>query len=95
MKNYDARQIRQGQQIRNEMRENPGTFTSDGASFGAPDDNLDRHNAIRKAGPGGAFAMALWSNPDLAKRVKGWSNAFAQTPAGQQFFGLNQEQPDA
>tara|TARA_B100000073_G_C23470091_1_gene467087 strand:- start:26 stop:319 length:294 start_codon:yes stop_codon:yes gene_type:complete len=88
MKYYDSRAIRQGQTNRNELKENPGTFTSEGASFSAPSNHLDKQNSIRMAGPGGAFAIQLSNDPELAKRVKGWNGAFAQSRPGAEFFGL-------
>ena len=84
--NFDPATVRQGNQIKKEAAENPASFaTEGGSSFSLPNNNLDKQNQTRMAGPGGAFAMKLMTDPALQQRVGMWNQQFAQSNQGMQF----------
>lgn len=84
--NYQRQQIIQGNRLKKEAEENPGTFgTENGVTFSQPSQSLDKKNAIRFAGPGGAFAMQMQEDPELAQRVAMWDQQFAQSNEGMAF----------
>ena len=84
--NYQPQQIIQGNRLKREAEENPGTFgTENGATFSEPVKGLDEQNGTRFAGPGGAFALRLQSDPELAARVNQWDQLFAQSNQGMEF----------
>ena len=84
--NFNPATVRQGNQIKKEAAENPASFaTEGGSSFSLPNDNLDKQNQTRMAGPGGAFAMKLMTDPALQQRVGMWNKQFAQSNQGMQF----------
>lgn len=83
---YQRQQIIQGNRLKKEAEENPGTFgTENGADFSQPSQALDKKSSIRMAGPGGAFAMQMAQDPELAARVAKWDQEFAQSNEGMQF----------
>ena len=84
--NYDPAQIREGKRIQRKAKETPTSFaTEGGSSFSQPSGSLDQKNATRFAGPGGAYAMALQNDPNLAIRTQMWGQQFMQSNQGMQF----------
>lgn len=83
--NYNRQQIIQGNRLKREAEENPGTFMENGVSFNEPVQNLDERSGTRFAGPGGAFALRIQQDPELALRVGQWDQLFAQSNEGMQF----------
>ena len=66
--------------------ETPNVFATDGGSSSAfGTQSLDQKSKLRKAGPGGAFAMQMLQDPELAQRVAQWNAQFAQSNEGMQF----------
>ena len=83
---FQRQQVIQGNRLKKEAEENPGTFgTENGAAFSQPSQGLDKKNATRFAGPGGAFAMQMQQDPELQARVAKWDQEFAQSNEGMQF----------
>ena len=83
---FDPIVVRQGNQIKKEAAENPASFaTEGGSSFSLPNNNLDQVDKTRMAGPGGAFAVQMLTNPELAQRVGLWNQQFTQSNQGMQF----------
>ena len=83
---YDSATIRQGNANKRKAEETPTSFaTEGGSSFSSPSGSLDQKNATRFAGPGGAYAMALQNDPNLAIKTQMWGQQFAQSNQGMQF----------
>lgn len=83
---YQRQQILQGNRLKLEAEESPQTFgTENGASFSEPAKRLDETNATRFAGPVGAFAMRMMTDPNLANGVKKWDEMFVQSNEGLAF----------
>jgi hypothetical protein len=84
--NFDPNTIRQGNANKRKSEESPTTFaTEGGSSFSLPSGSLDQKNATRFAGPGGAYAMELQNNPNLAIATQKWNQQFMQSNQGMQF----------
>ena len=76
MNYYDPATIREGNALKRKAEETPTSFaTEGGSSFSQPSGSLDQKNATRFAGPGGAYAMALQNDPNLAIRTQTWAGA--------------------
>lgn len=83
---FNPKMVRLGNELKKQAEENPMLLaTEGGASFSEPSKQLDIGNKQRMAGPGGAFAMELMQNPELANRV-------AQFEQGHQQFQLKKMQ---
>ena len=83
---FNSKVIQQGNRIKQQAEETPTSFaTTNGASDAEPTGSLDKQSQIRKAGPGGAFAMKMIQDPEFAARVKNWDTQFAQSNQGMQF----------
>jgi hypothetical protein len=84
--NFDPNTIRQGNANKRKAEESPTTFaTEGGSSFSLPSGSLDQKNGTRFAGPGGAYAMELQNNPNLAIATQKWNQQFMQSNQGMQF----------
>jgi len=67
---FDPKEVRLGNEIKKQAKENPMLLaTEGGASFSEPSKRLDAGDKQRMAGPGGAFAVEVMTNPELANRV--------------------------
>lgn len=83
---FNPKAVREGNRIKREAEENPTTFsTESGATFAEPTGALDKKSQTRMAGPGGAFAMQMAQDPELAMRIAEWNQQFAQSNQGMQF----------
>lgn len=83
---FNSKVIQQGNRVKQQAEETPTSFaTTNGASDAEPTGSLDKKNQIRKAGPGGAFAMKMMTDPDFAMRVKNWDAQFLQSNQGLMF----------
>ena len=83
---FNPEQVKQGNLIKKQLEETPRNFaTEGGASFSKPAEDLDKTSGTRMAGPGGAFAMQMLQDPQLAERVSTWNQQFAQSNQGMQF----------
>lgn len=83
---FNPEQVKQGNLIKKQLEETPHNFaTEGGASFSKPSQDLDKTSGTRMAGPGGAFAMQLMQDPQLAQRVGTWNQQFAQSNQGMEF----------
>ena len=83
---FNPEQVKQGNLIKKQLEETPRNFaTEGGASFSKPAQDLDKTSSTRMAGPGGAFAMQLMQDPQLAERVETWNQQFAQSNQGMEF----------
>lgn len=77
---FNPKTIRAGLQNKKEAEETPTSFGKmDGNEFNSPRKN-------RMAGPGGAFAMQMMSDPALAESVRNWNQQFIQSNLGRDFF---------
>jgi len=86
--NFNPRAVREGVQIRKELEENPTVdFTASGASSPEPS-----NAKTRMAGPGGAFAQKLMTEPDFANQIAGWRNMYNQSPQGIEFNAAMMQQ---
>jgi hypothetical protein len=86
---FNPKEVRLGNEVRKQAKENPMLLaTEGGSSFSEPSKQLDIGDKQRMAGPGGAFAMELMQNPELANRV-------AQFEQGYQQFQLKKMQLSA
>jgi hypothetical protein len=84
--NFDPNTIRQGNANKRKSEESPSTFaTEGGSSFSLPSGSLDQKHSTRFAGPGGAYAMELQNNPNLAIATQKWGQQFMQSNQGMQF----------
>lgn len=78
--------IMQGNRSKREHEENPTTFAMyDGEVDASSNENLAAQNSLRKAGPGGVFALNLMANPVAAARTEKWMNEFGQSVPGMEF----------
>lgn len=83
---FNPRVIQEGNATKKAAEETPNVFATEGgssSSFGTV--NLDQRAKLRKAGPGGAFAMQMMQDPELAQRVAQWNAQFAESNQGMQF----------
>ena len=86
MHTFNPKQVREGNRIKREAEENPTTFsTESGATFNEPTQGKNKTQQTRMAGPGGAFAMAIAQDPELAERVAEFNQGFALTNQGYEF----------
>jgi len=82
---YQQQQILQGNRLKKEAEESPSTFgTLDGASFSEPGKRLDE-SGTRMAGPVGAFAMRMMTDPAFAQGLAKWDEMFVQSNEGLAF----------
>ena len=82
---FNSQSVRQGNIAKKQAEETPSTFTSGGSSFSAPGNDLAKRSETRMAGPGGAFAMQMMQDPELAQRVQTWGQQFMQSNQGMEF----------
>jgi hypothetical protein len=76
---FDPKEVRLGNEAKKQAKENPMLLaTEGGSSFSEPSKNLDVGDKQRMAGPGGAFAMEMMKNPELATRVSKWEQGYQQ-----------------
>ena len=77
---FNPKTIRAGLQNKKEAEETPMSFGKmDGNDFNSPRKN-------RMAGPGGAFAMQMMSDPELSESIKDWNQKFIQSNQGRDFY---------
>ncbi len=70
---FNPKIVQQGNQAKKAAEETPNVFaTEGGSSMSLPSGSLEERNKLRKAGPGGAFAMQMMQDPELANRVAMW-----------------------
>jgi len=79
--NWDPNQIRAGLQQKKEAEETAVSFAAEGGPF----QSSDNSNKTRMAGPGGAFAQKMMTDPELAGRVANWDAQFNQSNQGMDF----------
>ncbi len=92
---YDKASILQGNKMRMENEERPTTFAEyNGAVDAKPSLNLDQSNQ-RMAGPVGARAMELMTNPSAQAATNNWMNLFSQSNQGQEFNMAKQQQANS
>ena len=92
---YDRASILQGNKLRQENEERPITFAEyNGAVDAQPSLNMDQSNQ-RMAGPVGARAMELMTNPAAQQATDNWMNLFSQSNQGQEFNMAKQSQADS
>ena len=85
--------IIQGNRSRREHEENPTTFAMyDGEVDPGSSQNLAATNSIRKAGPGGVFALNLMANPEAAVKTDKWMREFGQSVPGAEFNSAKLQQ---
>ena len=76
---FDPKEVRLGNEAKKQSKENPMLLaTEGGASFSEPSRNLDVGDKQRMAGPGGAFAIEMMRNPELANRVTQFEQGYQQ-----------------
>ena len=76
---FDPKEVRLGNEVKKQSKENPMLLaTEGGSSFSEPSKRLDAGDKQRMAGPGGAFAMELMKNPELANRVAQFEQGYHQ-----------------
>jgi hypothetical protein len=82
---FDPKVVLQGNADKRALEENPTVgFTASGASSPEPTEQLGK-DPRRMAGPVGAFALRQMQDPQFAKAVAGWQQAFAQSNQGMEF----------
>jgi hypothetical protein len=82
---FDPKVILQGNADKRALEENPTSgFTASGASTQEPTQQLGK-DPMRMAGPVGAFALRQMQDPEFAKSIAGWQQAFAQSNQGMEF----------
>ena len=82
---FDPKVVLQGNRDKLALEENPTVgFTASGVSNPEPTEQLGK-DPRRMAGPGGAFAFKLMQDPQFAKNIQGWNQAFAQSNQGMEF----------
>ena len=90
---FNPKQIREGNRIKREAQETPTTFSTEaGGTFSEPAGGKGKRTQTRMAGPGGAFAMEIAQDPELAQRVAEFSMQFAETNPGFEFYKAKQQQ---
>jgi len=90
---FNPKQIREGNRIKREAQESPTTFSTEaGGTFSEPAGGRNKRSQTRMAGPGGAFAMAIEQDPELARRVAEFSMQFGETNPGVEFYKAKEEQ---
>ena len=84
---FNSEVVRQGQAIKKQAEETPTSFaTEGGASFAMPSGSLAKNNDVtRFAGPGGAYAQKLMTDPELMIKNQQWNQQFMQSNQGMQF----------
>lgn len=83
---FNPRIVQQGNATKRKAEETPNVFaTEGGSSMSLGTGSLDKKNQTRMAGPGGAFAVQMMTDPELQARVKMWDQQFAQSNQGMQF----------
>ena len=83
---FNPKVIQQGNRLKQQAEETPTSFTTEGgASAAQPTGDLAQKNEIRMAGPGGAFAMKMMTDPEFSKRVDIWNQQFLGSNQGIQF----------
>ncbi len=93
---YDKQSLQNGQRMRIQAEENPGTMaTYNGADINEPSPGLASKNAVRKAGPGGFHAMQLMNNPEAIASTSNWMEQFGQSVQGGQFNAKKAEDAQA
>ena len=76
---FDPKEVRLGNAVKKQAKENPMLLaTEGGASFSEPSKKLDVGDKQRMAGPGGAFAIEMMTNPELANRVTQFEQGYQQ-----------------
>ena len=76
---YDKSSVLQGNKLRQENEEQPVTFAGyNGATEGLPSASLDTKNQ-RMAGPVGARAMQLMTDPQARAATERWEGLFGQS----------------
>ena len=86
MAEFDRNAIIQGSQLKRQLEEFPTvTATVNGEVDPLTTDNLATGNRVRKAGPGGVFALNLMNNPQAAAETEYWINEFGQSNEGMAF----------
>ena len=76
---FDPKEVRLGNEAKKQAKENPMLLaTEGGASFSEPSKKLDVGDKQRMAGPGGAFAIEMMTNPELANRVTQFEQGYQQ-----------------
>jgi len=84
--NYSREQVLQGNRIQREGKEQVETFPqSSGANDYKPVGDLSKDHGTRMAGDVGGFALALMTNPNMAKNVGNWMKQFGDSNQGMQF----------
>ena len=92
---YDKASILQGNKLRMENEERPTTFAEyNGAVDAKPSLNLDQ-SSQRMAGPVGARAMELMTNPVAQQATNNWMNLFNQSNPGADFNATKQAQANS
>ncbi len=82
---YDKSSVLQGNKLRQENEEQPVTFAGyNGATEGLPSASLDTKNQ-RMAGPVGARAMQLMTDPQARAATERWEGLFGQSNQGGEF----------
>ena len=82
---YDRASLLQGNRLRRENEERPVTFAEyNGAVDAQPSTNLDVSNQ-RMAGPVGARALELMTNPEAVAATDNWMGMFGQSNQGAEF----------
>ena len=77
---FNPKTIRAGLQNKKEAEETPTSFGKmDGNEFNSPKKN-------RMAGPGGAFALQMMQDPELAESNAKWNREFIQSNHGRDFY---------
>ena len=84
--NYSREQVLQGNRIQREGKEQVETFPqTSGANDYKPVGDLSKDHGTRMAGDVGGFALALMTNPQMAKNVGSWMQQFGDSNQGLQF----------
>ena len=92
---YDRASILQGNKLRRENEERPVTFAEyNGATDPIPPADMDITNR-RMAGPVGARARELATNPAAQAYANRWMNMFGLSNNGAQFLATQQAQANA
>ena len=83
---WDSNQIIAGNKAKKEAEENSISFAREGGSLsGRPNQSLDQQAKTRMAGPGGAFAQSMMTDPTIAQRVNMWNMQFGQSNQGMEW----------
>ena len=92
---YDKASILQGNKLRMENEERPTTFAEyNGAVDAQPSISLDQSQQ-RMAGPVGARAMELMTNPAAQAATNNWMRMFMDSNPGADFMASRQAKANA